>query len=215
MEKKTEYRRTPDGTAEKRETIGTTPEDGAVPECEIRPGVISTDLRGKYHKGYSTTKTYQTNNPKVTRLVLNAFCGMFLLIGIITLAAGLWFFSIVFIGIALFGFVRENRRISAIAGETNQTESPESRKEATAQIAREFQEDFKQSARETFTEDRIHRFTKLALPVYAVLVLAASGVLAYFVSKILAAFVFLMLTAGGALYFFILKLIGKACQKKD
>ena len=143
------------------------------------------------------------------------FCGLFLLVGIITMALGLWIFSLMFLGCAVFLFVGDRKRSKAAAKAAPQPEPQVSNKEVAAQLAREFQEDFRQSAQETFTDKRIHQFSRLAFPIYAVLVLVVSGLLGWFVSSILGIFVFLMLSAGGALYFLMLKVIGKACQKKD
>ena len=52
----------------KVETIETTPNDGFVPKEVIQPTNMKT--YGQYHKGYSTTKTYTTSDPRITRPVV-------------------------------------------------------------------------------------------------------------------------------------------------
>lgn len=79
------------------ETITTTPEDGFVSKKVITP--ISMDNYGKYHKGYSTTKIYSTNNPKISRLFTYSMCGIFFTLGLIFIYFGILPFLGIYIAV--------------------------------------------------------------------------------------------------------------------
>ena len=220
MEKKTDYKINENGSFRKEETTRTTPEDGLVPECEIRPAALPHTTRGKYHVGYSTTKAYSTNDPRITRPIVAVFCGIFLLVGIITLLLRLWLFAAAFIGIAIFGFVKANKDIDAIAdklkkqGKDVTIDSKEELNEVVTDVTDKMKTSFQEVGQETFTEAHLKHFTKKTLPIYCIFSLVISAVLGAAVHVALGILVFLVLAVGGALYYFlILKLLPKLFHK--
>ncbi len=220
MEKKTDYKINENGSFCKEETIRTTLEDGLVPEREIKPAALSGETRGKYHVGYSTTKTYSTNDPRITWPFVAVFCGIFLLIGIITLLLHLWFFAAAFIGIAIFGFVKANKDIDAIAdklkkqGKDVTIDSKEELNEVVTDVTDKMKTSFQEVGQETFTQAHMKHFTKKTLPIYCFFTLVVSAALGAAVHVALGILVFLVLAVGGALYYFlILKLLPKLFHK--
>mgnify|MGYP004518820971 CR=1 FL=1 len=97
---------------EKIETKKTTPADGFVSKTIIQPTNIGS--YGQYHKGYSIRKTYTTNNPKVTRIFAYSMCLIFLIIGVISLLAKIWFFGITFTLVSIFSFCKAKEDIDKI-----------------------------------------------------------------------------------------------------
>ena len=100
-----------------KETIETTPLDGFVKDEEIRPVKMQHYGKGnnQYHKGFSKTVIYTTNDPKVTRPFVYGICGIFLIIGIFMLLIGNWFFGITFTATALFSFLKSKKEIDKVA----------------------------------------------------------------------------------------------------
>lgn len=80
MEKYEKEKINEDGSFAKTTMITTEPKDGFIPESEIR--TVNTDTYGKYHKGYSKTIIFVTNDPKVTRPFVNIVCGFFVIIAL-------------------------------------------------------------------------------------------------------------------------------------
>lgn len=220
MEKKTDYKIKENGSFSKEETIRTTPEDGLVREREIRPAALSGETRGKYHLGSSTTKTYSTNDPRVTRPFVAIFCGIFLLIGIVTLLLHLWLFSAAFIGAAIFTFVKANKDIDAIAdklkkqGKDVTIDSKEELHEVVTDVTDNMKSKFQEAGQETFTDKAMKNFTKKTLPIYCIFSLVISIALAVGIHPFLGILVFLVLAGGGALYYlFVLKVLPKLFKK--
>ena len=97
------------------ETIETTPNDGVVPEKVIRP--VDMDTIGKYHKGYSTTKTFSTNDPRITRPFVYGTCSLIFILGIIMLLTGNLFFGIIFVVSGILVFNKAKKDIDKIGEE--------------------------------------------------------------------------------------------------
>lgn len=220
MDKETKYKINDNGSFTTEETIRTTPQDGVVPESKIRPAAMPQETYGKYHAGYSTTKSYSTNDPRVTRTAALIFCVIFTVIGIIALMLKLWFFGIAFIGAAIFGFVKSKRDIDAIAdklkkqGKDVTIDSKEELKEVVSGVTGDMKTGFQESARETFTDDKIKHFTKLTLPIFCILGVIVSVALSVFVSIPLGIFVLIVFAVCGALYYFVfLKLLVQLFKK--
>lgn len=201
------------GSITTTEIIETTPEDGFVPESVIHPNDI--DTIGKYHKGYSKTFTYTTNDPRITRPVAYTMCGIFLAIGIIMLLLQSWFFGIIFTSISIFAFFKSKKDIDKIANELKQQGKDVTidSKEEAEQLKNEVVEDFKDGMNDvissTFTKNNFKWFIKTSLPIYAIVVIFVSLLLGIFVNVFLGLFIFGLLTIGGFLYFFILSKIFK------
>ncbi len=213
MKKKTEYKINENGSFSKKETIITTPEDGFVPEREIRPAALSSETRGKSRKGYSTSKAYTTNDPRVTRPFIYIFCGIFFLIGMITLLLHLWFFAAAFIGAAIFIFVKSNKDVDAIAeklkkqGKDVTIDSAEEWSEVMSDAVGQMKDGMKEVGQETFQKDHVKSFAKKSLPIYCILSLAASIGMGVGIHKALGMLVFVVLAVGGALYYGIVLLV--------
>ena len=64
------------GTTTVVETVETTPEDGFVHGSVIRPTKMQHYGKDStmYHKGYSKTFTYTTDDPRITRPVAYTLC---------------------------------------------------------------------------------------------------------------------------------------------
>ncbi len=220
MDKKTHYKTDENGIFYKEETIRTTPQDGLVQEQDIRPGSLSRETRGKYHAGHRTTKRRSTNDPRFTRGISAAFCGIFSLIGIILLPLRLWIFAAAFLGSAAFLYIKGNRDIDAIAEKQKQQgkdvtiDSREELHTVVSDATGTMKTDFQQVGQETFTKANTRHFAKTTLPIYCVLTLVLSVLLGTVAHPVLGIGVFLLLAAGGALYYvFVLFLLPKLFSK--
>lgn len=199
------------------ETIETTPEDGFVDTRIIRPAAMQHYDKDNhmYHKGYSKTFTYSTNDPRITRPFIYGMCALFFGIGLIALFFGLWFFAIAFMGISTFTFIKSKKEIDKIAEELKQQGKDVTidSKEEAEQIKKEVSETFKNGMNDvitsTFTKNNFKWFIKMSLPIYAVIVVIISILLGVFVSVFLGLFVFALLAIGGFLYFYVLSKIFK------
>lgn len=220
MERKTEVKTTKSGIVFEEETIKTTPEDGFVHEQTIRPAALPTETRGKYHKGYSTTKTFSTNDPRVTRPFAYGMCGLFFVIGLGMLLAHQWFFALSFCGVSVFGFVKAKKDIDRIAQELKKQgrdvtiDSKEELCEVTSEVADIAKTGFQESAKETFTQEHMKRLTKLTLPWYCALGVIMTVVISLVVNVILGMVVLAIFCVGGFLFYGVLMklltLIGKS-----
>lgn len=199
------------------ETIETTPEDGFVHNSVIRP--TKMQHYGKddtmYHKGYSKTFTYTTNNPKITRPIIKVICGIFFAIGLVLLLFKNIFFGIIFISVSIFSYFKTKKDIDKIAEELKQQGEDVTidSKEEAEQIKTEFVGTIKDGMNDaissTFTKNNFKWFVRVGVPFYAIVVILASLLSGIFVSVFLGLFIFGLLTIGGFLYFFILSKIFK------
>lgn len=214
MKKETEHKVKGNGAYVTEETITTTPEDSMVSERVIRPAATDRSVRGKATQGYSTTKTYTTNDPRVTRPFVKIMSGIFFFIGLFMLLLGKWFFALTFIPTAVFAYVKGSKdidkveqKLKAEGHDVTQDSSPEAVK---AEIADVMMDDFRESAKETFTHDHVNRFTKLTLPIFAVMGIIVSVALSLAVSVIMGIFVLILFVAIGLFYYCVfLKLLVK------
>lgn len=93
-------------------TIETTPNDGFVSEKDIRPYKYRNE--GKYHKGYSKTYTYTTNNPTITRIFVIVLTVALLIFGYF-FAKILPIFGYLFMVVVLLMFVKSMFEINKIS----------------------------------------------------------------------------------------------------
>lgn len=200
------------------ETIETTPEDGFVHDSVIRPTKMQHYGKDNtmYHKGYSKTFTYTTNDPRITRPFIKIMCGIFLTIGLVMLLLFRdLFFGIIFISVSIFAYFKANKDIDKVAEELKQQGKDVTidSKEEAEQIKNEFVGTIKGGMNDviasTFTKNNFKWFIKAGLPIYAIVVILVSLLLGIFVSIFLGLFIFGLLTIGGFLYFFILSKIFK------
>lgn len=220
MEKKTENKTTKSGIEYKEETIKTTPEDGFVHEQVIRPAALPTETRGHYHKGYTTTKSFSTNDPRVTRPFVYIMCGLFFLIGLGMLLSRNCFFAVCFLGGSVFGFVKEKKRIDEIARELEKQghdvtiDSKEELDAIKTEVTDAMKAGFQESAKETFTQENVKQFTKKTLPIYCGLAIITTIAVSVMVNVILGVAVLLIFCVGGLFYYGVfLKILVYLCQK--
>lgn len=217
MKKQKEVKINDNGSTTKIETIETTPEDGFVHSSVIRP--VKMQHYGKdntmYHKGYSKTFTYTTNDPRITRPIAYTMCGIFLAIGIFMLLLQNWFFGIIFTATALFAFSKSKKDIDKIAEELKQQggdvtiDSKEEAEQLKNEVVGTFKDGMNDAISSTFTKNNFKWFIKASLPIYVIVVILVSLLLSIFVNVFLGLFIFGLLTIGGFLYFFILSKIFK------
>lgn len=217
MKKQKEVKINDNGSTTKIETIETTPEDGFVHSSVIRP--VKMQHYGKdntmYHKGYSKTFTYTTNDPRITRPIAYTMCGIFLAIGIFMLLLQNWFFGIIFTATALFAFSKSKKDIDKIAEELKQQggdvtiDSKEEAEQLKNEVVGTFKDGMNDAISSTFTKNNFKWFIKASLPIYVIVVILVSLLLSTFVNVFLGLFIFGLLTIGGFLYFFILSKIFK------
>lgn len=181
---------------------------------------MSGETRGKAHVGYSTTKTYSTNDPRVTRIVVLVFCILFVLVGVMAFNFGQWGFSILFIAAAVFIFVKGNKQIDAIAqklkeqGKDVEIDSVEELKEVVSGVSDEFKTGFKESAQTTFTEEHIKKLIKWTLPIYCVLGVLMYVLLSAVAGKVIGRLVFLIFVVGAILFYGLLLMLAKVFKKR-
>lgn len=215
MERKQETKRNQNGSYVyvTKETIRQTPEDGFVADRIMEP--TNPDAIGKYHKGYRTTVTYTTNDPRITRLFAYGICGFFLVIGIVLLLCRDWLLAVPFIAISLFGLYRSKKDIDAVADELKEKDqdvtidSKEELKEAAEEVADMLHSGFEEAGKATFTKESYQWFLKATIPVYAVIALLATAVTAVFAGIVLAAALLILLALVGVFYYKMIKKIFK------
>ncbi len=205
------------------ETVQITPEDGIVSERTIRPAAAPQQTRGKARMGYSTTKSFSTNDPKVGRVVTAFVSGFFFLCGLLfaLFSYNRWM-GIFFMVIAVYLFVTMNRKINQNAAELKAKgadvtiDSPEELHEVVGQLKDQMTSNLKEASQETFTKNNMKDFTRKTLPFYCILGLITSLALGFAIHVAMGVVVFLLLTVFGVFYYGILiKLITKHSQKND
>jgi len=194
-------------------TIETTPNDGFVPEKVIHPA--NTNAKGNYHKGYTKTIVYSTNNPKITRPFAYGIFGLFFVIGLFTLLIGLWYFTIPFIGISIFGFIKSKKDIDKIAeklknkGHDVTIDSDEEKEQLKKEIAETFKDKFKESTSTIFTKDRYNWFIKISITIYCITAAIIVLLICFFINILLGLFLLIISTLVGFLYYYLISKLFK------
>lgn len=195
------------------ETIETTPNDGVVPEKVIRP--VDMDTIGKYHKGYSTTKSFSTNDPRITRPFVYGTCSLIFILGIIMLLTGNLFFGIIFVVSGILVFNKAKKDIDKISDELKSKgqdvtiDSVEEKEQLKTEFVDGLKENLKETTKQTFTKDKFRWFVKTTIPIYCVITIIITLLLGLLINIFLGIFVFIILAIGGLLYYFILSKICK------
>lgn len=191
------------------ETIATTPEDGFLSQSKIRP--VNINNYGKFHKGYTTTKTYMTDDPRITRLFITCVCCLFLGIGLFMLLFKIWFFGIIFIFVSIFGYIKATKDIDKIAKELKKQgkDVTINSKEEAIQIKNDFIKElkagFKESSANTFTKERFKYFFKITIPIYIIIVIIVTLSISVLINIFMGIFIFILLVIIGLLYYLILR----------
>lgn len=217
MKEKIIYEKNENGLYSKLTTKEQTSEDGFVYQNKEH---ISTSWnetnnppRSVWHKGYAKKFSYTTNDPRITRPVAYAICGIFLAIGIICLLFHSWFIGIVFIAIALFTFYDSKKDIDAIEEDLrNQGHDMDSKKKKE-EVRKEFAETMKKGFNDvktsTLTKKHFKWFTKSTIPLYCIISIVTSLFIMIFVNIFLGIFILLLLTVIGLFYYYIISKIFK------
>jgi len=217
MKKNKEIKINDNGTTTTIETIETTPEDGFVHGSVIRPTKMQHYGKDNtmYHKGYSKTFTYTTDDPRITRPVAYTLCGIFVAIGIIMLLFRSWFFGIIFTAMGIFALSKSKKDIDKKAEELKQKgydvtiDSKEEAEQLKNEVVGTFKAGMDDAIKSTFTKERFNWFLKTSLPIYAFIVIVVSLLLGIFISIFLGVIIFIMLSLGGLVYYYI---ISKICK---
>ncbi len=213
MENKKETKQNEKGIYETIETIETTPNDGVVPEKVIRH--VDMDTIGKYHKGYTKTKVYSTNDPRITRPFVYGVCAIFFIIGIFMLLGGNLFFGIIFPASAILVFFKAKKDIDEVAkkleskGQDVTIDFEEEKNQIKEEVVETFKKDLKDVTSSTFTKDKFKWFVKITIPIYCIITIIITLLLGLLNNIFLGIFVFIILAIGGLLYYFILSKICK------
>lgn len=195
-------------------TIETTPNDGFVPKEVIQPTNMET--YGKYHKGYSTTKTYTTNDPRITRPVAYGICAIFFIIGILSLLLKSWFFGIIFTVISIFSFFESKKDIDKIEevykkqGKKVTFDSTEEKEEFKKEIITNTKKEFNDAKDKTFTKQKVNWFIKSTIPIYCIIAIILFAFVTIIVNAFLGFVVLGICVLVGFLYYYILS---KICKK--
>ncbi len=203
MEHKTECKLSENEILWEKETVQFSPEDG--------------DL---HQTGYAAQKTISTNDPRVTKIEVTAFSVGFGLIGMIAMAFHWWGFGILFLGLAVYFFFSQMRKINEIAKEMKQKnrdvtiDSKEELHEIVSEVHGEMKAAYKESAAFVFTEKNMREMTRKTLPIYVVIGAVASAALGLAVHPALGILTALVFTVFGVLYYGILmKILVKSGKK--
>ena len=195
----------------KTKKIETRPEDGFVREADIHE--VNPNNYGKYFKGYSNSTVYTTSDPRITRPFIYGFCSLFLIIGILSLLFGGWFFGIIFIASATILFTKSKKDIDKIENELKANSNYDNSKEESRKVQKEFVEgiggDLENATKRTFTKDNFNKFKKETLIVYCIISFIIFMLLAIFVNLFLGIFVLIVLVLCGFIYYSI---ISKICK---
>lgn len=213
MEKKIETKLRDNGTYIKVETIKTTPEDGFVHQKVIRP--VGMKNHGKYYKGYSTTKFFSTNDPRITRPLAYCMCILFLIIGIILLLFRSWFFGIIFVATGIFSLITSKKDIDSITNKLKKQgydvtiDSEEEKEQLKKEFVGTLNSNFNEAVSQTFTKDNKKWFMKIFISLYSAITLIISLLLSIFINIFLGLFVFIILLVSGLLYYYLILKIFK------
>ena len=109
MEKHEKEKINEDGSFVKTTITTTDSKDGFIPESEIR--TVNPNTYGKYHKGYSKTISFVTNDPKVTRPFVNKICGFFVIIALFLIGK---FMGVFILALIIPGYLKMQEDINKI-----------------------------------------------------------------------------------------------------
>lgn len=197
------------------ETIETTPEDGFIQQTQLHPAnPLDFEKHVTYKKGYSKTKSYSTDDPRITRPFVYGVSTIFMLIGIVSLIFGNWFFGIMFTAISIFTFIKSKEDIDAIAkekakqGKDVTIDSKEEAQQLIDNFSNTIKEGFKESKETVWTKKNYKWFLKTALPIYIISSIFIS-IICFIANIILGVFVVIMLIIIGIVSFYF---IYKICK---
>ena len=213
MEKEKKVTTNNNGSYTIKEKINQTPEDGFVPNSIMEPA--NKNEYGKYHKGYRTTTSFTTNDPRVPRLFVYSICTLFFAIGIFMFLIHDYIMAIPFILISVLSFFIAKKDIDNISEELKEKDndvtidSKEGLENITKEVIDEVKKDFKESNKNTFTKKNYNCFLKTTVPIYCIITLLITLIVAVFVNVIFALVLFFGLTLLGIIFY---KVVKKICK---
>ena len=194
-----------------RKTIETKPEDGWVHEADVHE--VNPNNYGKHHKGYSKTIVYTTSDSRITRPFVYGICTLFLIIGILSLLLGSWFFGIMFTASAVLVFCKVKKNIDKIEKELKANGHYDNSKEAQKKVQKELAESvssgLEDAKKSTFTRNNFKDFKKVTLPIYCLITFIIPILLTFFVNLILGIVVLIVLILCGLIYYWLVSKIFK------
>lgn len=213
MKKETKTIKKDNGTYISIQTIETFPEYGFVPVRKIRPTDVGN--RGKYHKGYTKTKVFRTNDPRIIKPFLYGICVLFFAIGLFMILFGNLFFGIVFSSTSIFIFIKIKKDLDEKVEEMQNKgydltiDTIEEKELLKKEVIGTIKEEIEDVTSSTFTKDKFKWFVKTTIPIYCVIVVIVSLLLGFLVNALLGFLIFGILIFCGLLYYFILSKIFK------
>lgn len=213
MEKKKETAINNNGSYTIKEKITQSPEDGFIPDSIMEPTNLNSYR--KFHKGYKTTTSFTTNDPRVTRPFAYGICGFFLVIGIFQLFSRDYSMAIPFILFSLCGFVIAKKDIDKIAKELKKKgydvtiDSKEEIEDISKEMIEKMGTNFEVSKKNTFKKEHYNVFFKISIPIYSIIVILTTLLIAIFTNFIFALILFLAEILLGILYY---KIVKKICK---
>lgn len=197
------------------ETIETTPEEGFIQESKLHPAnPLDFEKHVTYKKGYTKTKSYTTDDPRVTRPFAYGISSIFFLIGISSLIFGNYFFGMIFTAISIFAFLKTKKDIDTISKEKQKQgkdvtiDSKEEAQQLINDFSNVIKKDFKDDKKMVWTKKNYKWFLKIALPIYIIISILVS-IICFIANIILGIFVILILIIIGITSFY---LIYKICK---
>lgn len=209
MEKKTVEEKEENNIYTKVKTIETTLEDGFVHEADIHK--VDPDNYGKYHKGYSKSEVFATNDPRITKPFVYAFFALFFIIGLLLLIFNNFFMGIIFIATSLFFVIKSKKDINKIEQKLKESGNYKEKlsneeKEAYKRAVKESVNDATQA---TLTKKNGDWFLKTSLPIYCIICLIIFLVISIFIDLFFGIFILVLLIMCGLFYFWIIKKLFK------
>lgn len=210
------------GTTTVVETVETTPKDGFVHGSIIRPTKMQHYGKGNnmYHKGYSKTFTYTTDDPRITRPVAYTLCGIFIVIGIIMLLFRSWFFGIIFTATGIFALLNAKKDIDKKAEELKRkgydvtVDSVEEKEQLKKEVKNTIGAGFKDATSSVFTNESYNWFMKYFKTIYGIILVVVPVLLGIIINKYLGLFIFVLLLLIGMLYYLIITKIFNKFRRK-
>lgn len=217
MKKKIIKEKNDNGLYAKIEVTEKTPEDGFIYENKEHISTSWSDTnsppRSVWHKGYAKKFSYTTNDPRITRPFVYTICGIFFVIGIISLLLRSCFFGITFTVAALLTFFDAKKGIDAIEEDFRKQGHDMDSESKKKEVRKEFVETMKYGINDamtsTFTKKNFKYFSKQTIPIYCIIAVVTSLFIIIFVNIFLGIFVSLLLTAIGIFYYYIFSKIFK------
>lgn len=195
----------------KERTKEVKPTDGIVSESQIYE--TKFDTHGKFIKGNVKVHTYTTNDPSITRPFVNGVCLVFFVTGIILLFVNMKIMGIIFIISSIMCFIKMKMDIDKVEKSLKETgnydNTKETKKEARAEFVNELKKGWEDSKNSVFTKDNYKHFVKTTLPIYCIITLVVSGLLAYGANLILGLIVGVICIISGLLFYGFVSLICK------